>query len=31
MARVIGFEEGVRRCLAPLQATRALIEERLQK
>jgi IclR family mhp operon transcriptional activator len=30
MARVIGFEEGVRRCLAPLQQTRASIEERLR-
>ncbi len=30
MARIISFEEGVRRCLAPLQETRRLIEQRLQ-
>ncbi len=31
MARVVGYEEGIRRCLQPLQATQALIEQRLQK
>ncbi len=30
MARVVRFEEGVRRCLQPLRDTQALIEQRLQ-